>query len=230
MSGKQQFMKNLAAVTSPGTTMSPDEWLSNRPAYQPTRTEPAWNEDECRARLITQLESQNTKIIELASRDEIPAAISDAAEGLPGGGEIFTGSNPLIAGLDWQSQPSDQPKLINAASLTIKEIESPTLVCLSTAFAAAAESGTLFLASGEDNPTHLNFLSACHVILLASDTIRQTYEQALQIGRSQWQSDGKNNPPRTINMISGPSRTADIEQTLTLGAHGPIDLIVVIYE
>ena len=251
---RQHNIRQHSADAQAHSTITPEEWRVGRPAYQPTRAAPAWSDEQCRTRLIAQLESQNSKIIELETIEELPAAIFDAVQGLPGGNRIYSGDNPLINNLTWSDQQphhqqayhqkahyqkadhqkdhhekSGPPALINAADLTIKEIESPALVCLSTAFAAAAESGTLFLASGRDNPTHLNFLSSCHIILLDRAAICQTYEQALEIGRSHWSKNGQNNPPRTINLISGPSRTADIEQTLTLGAHGPIDLIVVIY-
>jgi L-lactate dehydrogenase complex protein LldG len=59
--------------------------------------------------------------------------------------------------------------------------------------------------------------------LINKENIVTTYDEALQSIKNEPQA------PRTINMISGPSRTADIEQTLTLGAHGPVEMIVVIY-
>ena len=69
----------------------------------------------------------------------------------------------------------------------------------------------------------------CHVILLNQADIFTSYEQAYHHALAQ-NKPHLNTMPRTINMISGPSRTADIEQTLTLGAHGPIELVVLIYK
>lgn len=111
-----------------------------------------------------------------------------------------------------------------------KNKENYNLSCaLTTAFAAASETGTLFLSSGCENPTWLNYLATCHIVLLDKNSLCQTYEQAFAIGKKEADASNQTFPPRSINMISGPSRTADIEQTLTLGAHGPIELIVIVY-
>ncbi len=111
-----------------------------------------------------------------------------------------------------------------------KNKENYNLSCaLTTAFAAASETGTLFLSSGCENPTWLNYLATCHIVLLDKSSLCQTYEEAFAKEKKEAELNNKPFPPRSINMISGPSRTADIEQTLTLGAHGPIELIVIVY-
>ncbi|MEZ0282782.1 lactate utilization protein C, partial [Methyloceanibacter sp.] len=95
---------------------------------------------------------------------------------------------------------------------------------LSRAVAGAAETGTLFLLSGSDNPTSLNFLPEAHSVLIAASDIFASYEEAFD--RIRLLSGGV--MPRSVNLISGPSRTADIEQTIVRGAHGPRRLHVVI--
>ena len=96
---------------------------------------------------------------------------------------------------------------------------------VSAAFAGIAETGTLALVSGADNPTTLNFLSDNHIVLLSRDAILADYESAFAKLREAY---GKGGAPRTLNFITGPSRSADIEQTLLLGAHGPRRLHIVI--
>jgi L-lactate dehydrogenase complex protein LldG len=96
---------------------------------------------------------------------------------------------------------------------------------VSAAFAGIAETGTLALVSGADNPTTLNFLPDNHIIVLARDAILADYESAFAKLRGDY---GKGGAPRTVNFITGPSRSADIEQTLLLGAHGPRRLHIVI--
>lgn len=96
---------------------------------------------------------------------------------------------------------------------------------LSRAVVAAAETGTLFLVSGTDNPTTLNFLPEAHTILIAASDIVGCYEEAWDRVRA---IHGQGTLPRTVNLISGPSRTADIEQTIVRGAHGPSRLLVLI--
>lgn len=93
------------------------------------------------------------------------------------------------------------------------------------AFAGVAETGTLVLLSAPDTPTGLNFLPDTHVVVLAARDIVGTYEEVWQRIRAL-----PTGMPRTVNMVTGPSRTGDIEQTIQLGAHGPRRLHIVIVD
>ncbi len=97
-------------------------------------------------------------------------------------------------------------------------------VGLSHAIAAAAETGTLFLISGAENPSTINFLPETHLIVIFAADIAGSYEE----GWAKLRIYGSGTMPRTVNLISGPSRTADIEQTIVMGAHGPKKLLVLI--
>ena len=99
------------------------------------------------------------------------------------------------------------------------------LVGLSHAYAGIAESGTLILTSGSDNPTTINFLPENHIVLVDAKDIANDHESIWARIRKTY---GVQAMPRTINMITGPSRSADIEQTLVLGAHGPLRLHVLV--
>ena len=83
------------------------------------------------------------------------------------------------------------------------------------------------LTSGPDNPTTLNFLPENHIIALPASRICATYEDAWDAMRAIY---GGGIMPRAVNFITGPSRTADIEQTLLMGAHGPRRLHVILIE
>lgn len=96
---------------------------------------------------------------------------------------------------------------------------------VSAAFAGIAETGTLALVSGADNPTTLNFLPDNHIVLLPREAIEADYESVFAKLRGIY---GKGGAPRTLNFVTGPSRSADIEQTLLLGAHGPRRLHIVV--
>jgi L-lactate dehydrogenase complex protein LldG len=96
---------------------------------------------------------------------------------------------------------------------------------VSHAFGGVAESGTLAMLSGADNPTTLNFLPDNHIVVVSAADIAGDYEAVWQRLRERV---GKGTMPRTVNMITGPSRSADIEQTLLLGAHGPRTLHIII--
>ncbi len=83
-------------------------------------------------------------------------------------------------------------------------------------FCALAETGTLVMLSGVDTPTGTTLLPDTHIAVVRRERIVGGMEEAFALIRSE-----RGAPPRAINMISGPSRTGDIEQTIVLGAHGP---------
>jgi len=98
-------------------------------------------------------------------------------------------------------------------------------VGLSVAYAGVAETGTLVMRSGADAPTTLNFLPDVHVVVVRAADLEANYEAVwARLG-----ADGER-LPRTVNWITGPSRTADIEQTMLLGAHGPRKLIILLVD
>lgn len=97
------------------------------------------------------------------------------------------------------------------------------LVGVTGAFAGIAETGTLMLLSGPETPATVSLLPETHVAVIEAGRIVATMEQAwdrLRVERGAL--------PRAVNFISGPSRTADIEQTVTLGAHGPYRVLIVV--
>jgi len=98
-------------------------------------------------------------------------------------------------------------------------------VGLSTAFAGIAETGTLMLTSDAGHPTLLAFLPETAIIVLPSHRIARAYEDALHDFRRPG-----SDLPRSINLITGPSRSGDIEQTLQLGAHGPKRLLIILVD
>ena len=96
---------------------------------------------------------------------------------------------------------------------------------ITRAFAGVAESGTIIQTSGSDNPTTLNFLPEVHIVVLEMENLFASYEEAWTMLRGQM---GEGVMPRTVNMISGPSRTGDIEQTIVRPAHGPKNMHVIV--
>jgi len=89
-----------------------------------------------------------------------------------------------------------------------------------TADAGIAETGTVVESSRGGGTLLPGLLSDVHVALLPAASIVERMDEAFALYAD--------DPPRNISLISGPSKTADIEQTLTVGAHGPRKLIVLI--
>ena len=159
----------------------------------------------------------NGTVERVASPADVPAALAMflRAHNLPP--QLRRGEDPLLAGLPWDSQPT--------LDVSVGPATGDLQIGLSHAFAAVAESGTLILLSGPENPSTLNFLPDTHVVCVLADDVAPDYESAWRALRVR---HGKGRMPRTVNMITGPSRSADIEQTLLLGAHGPRRLHVIL--
>jgi len=115
----------------------------------------------------------------------------------------------------------------NGKSLTVHNgpSDGKDLTGVSHGECGVVETGTLAMASGEDNPTTINFLPENHIIVVNQSDVVSHYEDIWPRLRETY---GTGNMPRALNMITGPSRSADIEQTLLLGAHGPVRLHVLL--
>ena len=93
-------------------------------------------------------------------------------------------------------------------------------------FCALAETGTLVFASGPRSPATMNFLPETHIAVLAQSEIVAGLEEAWDLLRAAGLRGGA--LPRTVNLVTGPSRTGDIEQILQRGVHGPRHLHVLL--
>jgi L-lactate dehydrogenase complex protein LldG len=159
----------------------------------------------------TQAESVQATVEDAKSFADIPALVADylRRHNLPP--RLRHGEDPTLTGLPWaQGAPS--------MVVDTGPAQPADEVSLSCAFAGVAETGTLVLISGPDNPTTLNFLPETHIVVLPRSAITGSYEDAWDRLRQRF---GEAEMPRTVNLITGPSRTGDIEQTIELGAHGP---------
>jgi L-lactate dehydrogenase complex protein LldG len=148
---------------------------------------------------------------------EVPAAIADFLRGLNLPLRLRHGDDPRLAALPWGNAP--------ALEVSRGPSDGHDLAAVSHAFAGVAETGTVVLTSGRDNPTTLNFLPDVHIVVIEASAVAGDFETVMEALRERY---GVGALPRTVNMITGPSRSADIEQTLILGAHGPRKLHVIV--
>jgi L-lactate dehydrogenase complex protein LldG len=148
---------------------------------------------------------------------DVPRLVTDYLRAHNLSHSLVQGADPWLADLPWDSQPTLDRKQGRA--------NGDEQTGLSRAFAGVAETGTLVMASGPENPTSVNFLPETHIVAIRADDIVGDYETAL--GRIR-ETYGKGHMPRVVNMITGPSRSADIQQTLLLGAHGPRRLHIIV--
>ena len=153
----------------------------------------------------------------LPSTEAVPGAIADylRARNLPP--TILRGADARLAALPWDNAPS--------LDVWIGPSDGRQLAGLSHAFAGVAESGTVVMLSGPDNPSTVNLLPDHHLVVVQAEDVAGDYEAVWSRLRAKF---GAGIMPRTVNWITGPSRSADIEQTLLLGAHGPRSLHILL--
>ena len=142
----------------------------------------------------------------IPSLDDLPRALADELRRRNLPAAIRTGADPAFArdwgGIDHSTGPG---RIEEPATMTRAEF-------------GMAETGSLVFASGPENPVTLNFLGETHFAVVRAEDIKGGYEELW----AAWRERGL--APRTTNFITGPSRSADIGQTLQLGAHGPVAL------
>jgi L-lactate dehydrogenase complex protein LldG len=141
-----------------------------------------------------------------------PAAVARylRSQGLPPAAVVW----PELARLPWREA---------GIAVAIRKADANDAVGITGAFCALAETGTLVQLSGPHRPASTSLLPPTHVAVLPVQRIVATMEDAWALLRTE-----QGALPRAVNLISGPSRTADIEQTLVLGAHGPCRVHVVL--
>ena len=166
--------------------------------------------------LVHYIEREFGTVDRLPEPGAVPAALATylAAHNLPPQGVMAP--HPELQAIPWSERPM----------LRLREgrAEASDLVSVQHAFAAIAETGTLMLPSAPERPTTLNLLPDTAVVVLRSSRVVGAYEEAWDLLRLNGAI------PRNVMLVTGPSRSADIEQTLELGAHGPRRLHVLLIE
>jgi L-lactate dehydrogenase complex protein LldG len=163
------------------------------------------------------LEGQGATVLEAATPEDVPGLIAKYLRDTNLPARLRSGDDELLARLPWDREPS--------LAINKGRADPTDEVGLSHATACVAETGTLVMASGADNPVTINFLPENHIVVVEAKDVVGPYEDAWQKIRARF---GQRTMPRTVNMISGPSRTGDIGGRLVMGAHGPRRLCVIV--
>jgi L-lactate dehydrogenase complex protein LldG len=171
---------------------------------------------ELTALFQTQAEAAFATVAEVAASLDVPAAVAEFLRGHNLPADLRIGGDLRLRAMPWGD---------TALQIQQGPSDGSDLNAVSHAFGGVAETGTLIMASGPENPSTLNFLPDNHIVILSAKDITGDYESMWDKLRATY---GRGQMPRTVNMITGPSRSADIEQTLLLGAHGPRRLHIVI--
>jgi L-lactate dehydrogenase complex protein LldG len=167
------------------------------------------------ALFITNVEREFGTVARVATPDAVPEAVAAylATQNLPS--DIAIAPHPELRAMPW----ADRPLL----RLREGRAEASDAVSVQHAFAAIAETGTLMLPSAPERPTTLNLLPDTAIVVLRAERLVGAYEEAWDMLRKEL-----GGLPRNVMLVTGPSRSADIEQALELGAHGPRRLHIVL--
>jgi L-lactate dehydrogenase complex protein LldG len=196
--------------------------VADRIAGHPRGVIPARGQLPAKERLdlfVRMVEGAAGSVARLANLADVPMEVSAflRRHNLPMTAQ--RGADPLLAALPW-----DRAGTLEVTPMGARQ-DHDGLTAVSHAFGAVAETGTLAMASGANNPTSLNFLPDNHIVVVEAGDVAGDYETVWRRLREKF---GDGVMPRAVNLITGPSRSADIEQTLLLGAHGPRRLHVIL--
>ena len=106
-----------------------------------------------------------------------------------------------LTSLEWGSWSVDCRKAVKSDRVSV-----------TLAYAGIAETGTVVMVSSPESPTSQSYLPDTNIVVLRESRLLATVEPLWPLLENQ---------PRALNFITGPSKTADIEQTIVYGAHGP---------
>jgi L-lactate dehydrogenase complex protein LldG len=165
-------------------------------------------------------ERMSSSVDEVAHLADAPAAVARYLEGqgLAKAAVIW----PTLSTLDW----AGAGVAVETRPPRRDESAGADLVGITGCFCAFAETGTLVLASGPQTHASTHLLPETHIALVPASRIVRGMEDVFALLRAERGGEGM--MPRALNMVSGPSRTGDIELTIVLGAHGPYRVHIVV--
>ncbi|MFC3285827.1 LutC/YkgG family protein [Litchfieldella rifensis] len=215
MSARDNILRRLrertdGALTAPGSDFSV---VTNR----------GWSQTERLERFERLITSVHGEVIHTTS-DNWGARLADVVttksiKRLALGREhpVAVGARAALAGLDVELVDADR----DIESWKREQFESVDAGLTSTR-GAIAETGSLWLWPTPDEPRLISLVPPIHIAVLDADTLEDTFFDVVETHG--WAGG----MPTNALLVSGPSKTADIEQTLAYGVHGPRELVVLV--
>ncbi|WP_126242064.1 LutC/YkgG family protein [Burkholderia gladioli] len=157
------------------------------------------------ARFTEEAERMSTTVEAVDTLAEVPAAAARYLQACSLAARAIAWRT--LADIDWASA---------GLEVDLRKPVEGDLVGITGCFCASAETGSLVLLSGPDTYASAALLPETHLVVVPASRIVAGHEDAFALIRAE-----RGELPRAVNIVSGPSRTGDIEQTIILGAHGP---------
>jgi L-lactate dehydrogenase complex protein LldG len=200
MSAREEILSAIRARRTTGAP-HPPRWQQSPPANSPGE------------HFADRAAAAAAQVKQLATAEEIPACIAEVLRARNMPAIMHLPPDPALDAIGWNTAPG----------LTlVREPPGPDDAALAIAPRGIAETGTLVYSASEARPPSWHFRSGLEIAVIAADSIQADLETVLARIKAQGAL------PSTINLVTGPSRTGDIEQTLELGAHGPKELVILI--
>ena len=213
MSARENILQRIRAANGPSKALTvPDrETVRAKLRAHPRGPMPSMSW-ELLPRFKERCLAMMSSVAEVKSLADVPKAVAKhlTENKLPLSGACW----PEFANLDWAGA---------GLRIAARPANGEDKVGITGTYCALAENGTLMMLSGEDTHATTSLLPDNHIAVVSSSRIVRAMEDGWDLLRREHDS-----LPRQVNFISGPSRTADIEMTLVMGAHGPFSVHVVI--
>lgn len=199
-----QLKENAAVVAIP------EPWVSRRQF------------DDLADQFETALTAVHGEVIRADGLDEAVSALGELIEGMGVKTAVANNEAPLselnlpttFPDIDWH--------IVEQTPDNLREFCVSADVGISSGDAGLAETGSIVISSGPGKSRLATLLPPVHVVLLPTSKLTSDIFT--------WTAAGQTNPPSNITLVSGPSKTADIEQTMAIGVHGPKRFIVILYQ
>lgn len=218
---KIRAAQHRPAEVSPAEHVAVDAYLAQH-SIGPRPAMPAVGSVALREEFCMRAEKLSTTWELISNMAEAPAAVARYLERLQLPKQAVAW--PTLQAYDWA-----------AAGLQVefrapeREVEADRthgdLVGITSCFCALAETGSLVMSSGPESIASTALLPETHIAIVKVSRIVQSLEDAFALLRAE-----HGQLARATNIISGPSRTGDIEQTIVLGAHGPYRVHLLLWQ
>lgn len=166
-------------------------------------------------RFVNRIAATGASVARVRTATEIPQAVLGFLDAHQLPPALVRSDEPMFVELSW---PVELAVAVRAAA-------DGDRTSLTGVLAAVAETGSLVVASARRSPHTLNFLAENHIVVVQVPQVVRHLEDVWL-----WVRNRPDGMPRALTFITGPSRTADVEQTIQIGAHGPRRLHVVLVE
>ena len=217
-SSRSRILKRLHGIHSQSR-------FADHPEITETQS-PSWTTEEKISCLKSKMEAVQSEI-HCCSEQEFDTVFRKVVDEKSIGSLLYAKNTQLGSRIHSlkQSNQENMPELVNydVSIETMKKRIFSIDASITETLGGIAETGSLILWPSRDEPRLMSLIPPIHLAVLQAEKIYNTFSEAIDEGR--WAEKGM---PTNALLISGPSKTADIEQTLVYGVHGPKQLVVFI--